>query len=295
MSSGYKSNKEAIYVFVLPGLILFSAFAVYPIIPEIFISFQNHNGFMASGWVGIKNYLQVLRSEPFWVANLNTFMVVFLSIFIALPVSLFFAILLTKHTEKMKTFIKFSTVFPAVLSVTVICQMWVAMLEPQWGLVNSVLRELGLEMVATDWLTNKNTAMLSVSFAFLWQYLGLNMLLLYAGIKAIPKQFFEAAQLDGLGFWKTNWYITIPLLKDIIKYVVIISTMGSMAMFAHSRVMTNGGPGFKSRTVMYQMYYVSFSTSEFGVGCAVAILFIIECLLLTTIINKLFSDEIIEY
>ena len=295
MSSGYKSSKGAVYVFALPGLLLFTVFTVLPILPEILVSFQNHDGFMSSGWVGLDNYFQVLQSDPFWIANANTFMVVLLSLFVALPISLFFAILLTKHTDKMKTFFKFSTVFPAVLSVTVICQMWVAMLEPQWGLINSILKGLGFDSLATDWLTNKKTVMPSVSFAFLWQYVGLNMLLFYAGIKAIPKHFFEAAQLEGLGFWRANYHITIPLLKDIIKYVVIISTMGSMAMFAHTRVMTNGGPGNASRTVMYQMYYVSFSTSEFGVGCAIAIFFIIECLLLTVLINKTFSDEVIEY
>ena len=101
--------------------------------------------------------------------------------------------------------------------------------------------------------------------------------------------------MDGAGFWKASLTITIPLLKDVIKYVFTISTLGSMGMFAYVRVMTSGGPGDLSRTAMYQMYYLAFSTSEFGKGSAIAILFIIECLVVTLIINKIFKDERVEY
>lgn len=92
----------------------------------------------------------------------------------------------------------------------------------------------------------------------MWQYLGLNALLFYTGIKAIPKTYYEAAEIDGGGFWVNSFRITIPLLQDVVKYVVLTSTLGSLAMFSYVNVMTSGGPGYVSRTVPYEVYQLAF-------------------------------------
>lgn len=294
MNNCYKS-KFALFLFAAPGLLLFTIFVVYPILPELAISFQNHNGFQSSGWVGFDNYIKVFQNPSFWKSNFNTLLIVALSLLVALPISLLLALMIDKQTPRVRNFFKFSSVFPAVLSVTVISQMWVAMFEPQWGAVNTLLRKIGLDFLTREWLTDTKLAIICITIAFLWQYIGLNGLLFYAGIKSIPGQYYEAAQIDGANFWKASWYITIPLLKDITKYVLIVSTLGSMGMFAHVRVMTAGGPGDASRTVMYQMYYTAFSRSEFGVGSAVAVIFIVECLIATFIINRLVRDEEVTY
>lgn len=294
MNNCYKS-KLAVFLFAFPGLLLFTLFVVYPILPEVLISFQQHDGFKSYGWVGLYNYIKVFQSSSFWKSNINTLIIVALSLVVALPISLFLALVIDKQTSRVRNFFKFSSVFPAVLSVTVIAQMWVAMYEPQWGLINSLLKTIGLEQWTRQWLTDKNTAILCIGITFLWQYIGLNMLLFFAGIKSIPVHYYEAAQIDGANFFKASIHITIPLLKDITKYVLIVSTLGSMGMFAHVRVMTAGGPGDTTRTVMYQMYYTAFTTSEFGVGSAIAVLFIIECLIVTFLINKFTNNERIEY
>ncbi|PHV70815.1 ABC transporter permease [Sporanaerobium hydrogeniformans] len=288
-------NKLSIFIFAFPGLLLFTIFTVYPILPQILISFQKHDGFNSSGWVGFDNYIKVLRSASFWRANGNTLIIVLISLLVALPLSLLLALAIDVQTPKTRNFFKFSSVFPAVLSVTVISQMWVAMYEPQWGLINSFLRSIGLEGWAHQWLTDKSTVVICITIAFLWQYIGLNALLFYTGIKSIPKQYYEAAMIDGANFFKASFFITIPLLTDVIKYVLILSVLGSMSLFAHVRVMTSGGPGDSSRTVIYQMYYTAFSTSEFGVGSAIAVLFIIECLFVTVLINKFTAKERIEF
>lgn len=294
MNSCYK-GKSIYYVFTLPALLIFSVFVVYPLLPELIISFQNHDGFQSHGFVGIKNYVDVLTSIEFRTAGINTLIIVLLSIFVALPLSLLFALVIDRQTNRIRGFFKFTSVFPAILSVTVISQMWVAIYDPQWGLLNTILTKIGLESLSHAWLSDKNTAIYSIAFTFLWQYLGLNCLLFYAGIKSIPKNYYEAAEIDGAGFWRASFSITVPLLRDILKYVVTISTLGSMGMFAYIRVMTGGGPGYMTRTAMYQMYYLAFSTSEFGKGSSVAVLFIIVCLIITFIINKIFKDERIEY
>jgi len=291
----FYGNKLAIFVFAFPALLLFTAFVVYPLFPEILISFQKNDGFKNMGYVGFENYVNVLKDTTFCNSNLNTFIMVFISTFIGLPVSLLFALTLDRLSDKVRRFFKASSMFPAILSVTVIAQMWIAIYEPQWGLLNSILRGIGLDGLAMEWLSDERTVVLAITAAFLWQYIGLNALLYYTGIKAIPKTYYEAAVIDGAGFFKTSIKITIPLLQDVNKYVLVLSVLGCMSQFAHVRVMTSGGPGDVSRTVIYQLFYKAFSASDYGQGCAIAVIFVLECLILTVLINKFVAKEKIEF
>lgn len=288
------STKTSIFVFAFPALFIFTLFVVYPLIPEVVISFQNHNGFTGSGFVGWANYEEVLSSSSFWKANLNTFIIVFLSTFVALPLSLLLAFLLDHQTKGMRRYFKAAGMFPAILSVTVIAQMWLAIYEPQWGLLNSALKAAGLGELAMQWLTDKNTVIYSIAAAFLWQYIGLNTLLFYTGLKSIPKVYYEAALIDGAGPVRSAVRITLPLLQDVVKFVLVISILGSMGMFAHVEMMTGGGPGHISRTIVYQLYYTAFMSSEFGVGSAVAVIFVLQCLILTLLLNRFVARERIE-
>ena len=291
----FYGNKLAIFIFSFPALLLFTAFVIYPLFPEILISFQKNDGFKSMGYVGFENYFNVLRDPTFWKSNVNTFMIVLISTCMGLPISLLLALIMDRQGERVKRFFKASSVFPAILSVTVIAQMWIAIYEPQWGLINSILRGIGLDGLAMEWLSDERTVVLAITAAFLWQYIGLNALLFYTGIKAIPKTYYEAAVIDGAGFFRTSLKITIPLLQDVSKYVLVLSVLGSMSQFAHVRIMTAGGPGDVSRTVIYQLYYKAFSASDFGQGCAIAIIFVLECLVLTVFINKFVAREKVEF
>jgi multiple sugar transport system permease protein/raffinose/stachyose/melibiose transport system permease protein len=291
-----RKNKLAIFIFAFHALILFTVFVVYPMIPQVVMSFQSYDGTTSSGFVGFNNYLQVLGSNTFWTACGNTWLIVAISVLIAIPVSLLFALLMDYEKSNFaKNVFKIGAVFPAVISVVVIAQMWVAIYDPNWGLINSFLRAIGLDSLVRSWLTDKSTVVVFISIAYLWQYIGLNTLILYTGIKSIPHTYYEAAKLDGAGFWKASFKITIPLLSDVLQYVLILSTLGSMAQFAHIRVMTAGGPGYMSRSMIYEMYYNAFSRSDFGAGSAIAVLFIIQCLIVTFVINKLLKKEAIQY
>ena len=247
------------------------------------------------GYVGFDNYRSVLTSATFWKSNANTLIIVVISTCVGLPISLLLALLMDRQVEGIRRFFKLSSVFPAVLSVTVIGQMWIAIYEPQWGVINSLLRSIGLNNLALEWLSDKRTVVIAIAVAFLWQYIGLNALLFYTGIKSIPKTYYEAATIDGASFLKTSIKITIPLLQDVTKYLLVLSVLGCMSQFAHVRIMTAGGPGDASRTVIYELYYRAFSASDYGQGCAIAIIFIIECLLITLIINKFVAREKVEF
>lgn len=289
------STKTSIFVFAAPALLAFTAFVIYPLIPEVIISFQKHNGFRSEGFVGWANYADLFGSRAFWKANLNTLVIVLMSTVAALPLSLLLAFLLNSQGQGTRRFFKASGMFPAILSVTVIAQMWLAIYEPQWGLLNSLFHSVGLEELAREWLTDRGTVTYSIAIAFLWQYLGLNTLLFYTGLKSIPAIYYEAALIDGAGPVKSAMKITIPLMQDVIKFVLIVSILGSMGMFAHVEVMTRGGPGYLSRTIVYEMYYRAFMSSEFGVGSAVAVVFVVECLIVTLLLNRFLARERLEF
>jgi multiple sugar transport system permease protein/raffinose/stachyose/melibiose transport system permease protein len=288
-------GKAAFLVFAFPGLLLYTVLVIYPLIPEIVIGFQNHNGVVSKGYVGLKNYQWVFTHPRFLISQWNTITLAVLSTLGGLPLSLVLAILLDGQGSSVRQFFKTTSFIPAVLAVTVIAQMWKGMLNNDWGLINQLLRFLGLEQFARSWLADPNFALPSVAFAFLWQYIGFNMVLFYAGIKAIPKTYFEAALIDGAGPVKSTIKITIPLLQDIIKFVLVISIMGCLGQFVHVRLMTGGGPGDRTWTVMYFFFQTAFMDHDFGRGCAVAAVFLIECVVISRLIDRLVARERIEF
>ena len=274
MKSFY-SNRSKL-VFLLPGFILFTLFVIYSIIPCFIMSLQNHNGAASLGWVGLDNYITTLKSPAFWEAHKNTYLIVALELIIGIPGSLLLALMLDRAGKVAKAVYRFAALFPIVLSVTVVGKFFVrALFDTTVCLLNSFLEAVGRENLTHSWLSNPDTVVACVAIAYIWQCLGMNSLLFYTGIRAIPGEFYEAALIDGAGFLKASLHITLPLLQDVFKYVLIGATIGTLGMYSQVAIMTDGGPGRASRTVIYEMYYQAFETSRFGYGCAIALLFLL--------------------
>lgn len=289
-------SKKAKLVFLLPGFILFTLFVIYSIIPCFIMSLQNHNGAASMGWVGLQNYVTTLKSPAFWQAHKNTYLLLGMELLIGIPLSLLLALMLERAGKFAKAVYRFAALFPIVLSVTVVGKFFVlGIFDTRVGLLNSFLNAVGLEELTKSWLTNPDTVMICIAVAYIWQFLGMNSLLFYTGIRTIPGEFYEAALIDGAGFIKASLHITIPLLQDVFKYVLIGATIGTLGMYSQVEIMTKGGPGRASRTVIYEMYYQAFETSRFGYGCAIALLFLLECVFWAFIINKYVAREPIEY
>ena len=292
---GFYTNR-AKFIFILPGFILFTMFVIYSIIPCIVMSLQNHNGAATLGWEGLNNYITALKSEAFWDAHKNTYWLLFLELVIGLPLSLILAFMVEKAGKVAKAVYRFAALFPIVLSVTVVGKFFTfGIFDTNVGLLNTVLRGLGLENLTNSWLSNSKTAMTCIAVTYIWNFLGMNSLLFYTGIRTIPSEFYEAALIDGAGFWKASFKITLPLLQDVFKYVLIGATIGTLGMFGNVAVMTKGGPGRATRTVLYEMYYQAFNTQRFGYGCAIALLFLVECLFWAFLINRFVARKPIEY
>lgn len=289
-------TNRAKLVFILPGFILFTLFVTYSIVPCFIMSLQNHNGATSLGWMGIQNYIAALKAPAFWDAHKNTYMLLFIELLLGIPGSLLLALMLDRSGKTAKAAYRFAALFPVVLSVTVVGKFFIlGIFDTNVGLLNTFLNAVGLEHLTRSWLTDPETVMGCVAIAYVWQYLGMNSLLFYTGIRTIPREFYEAAQLDGANFLQASWYVTLPLLQDVFKYVLIGATIGTLGMYSQIAVMTKGGPGRASRTVIYEMFFQAFETSRFGYGCAIALLFLIECLFWAFVINRYVAREQIQY
>lgn len=173
--------------------------------------------------------------------------------------------------------------------------MWKMILQPDWGLLDVFLKAVGLERLIRIWLVDTSTAMWAIIVAFLWQYIGFNMILFYSGIKAIPQQYLEAARIEGANTFQEWIYVTIPLIRETIKFVLILSTAGTLATFAHVEILTEGGPGDITRTVVYQLYHRGFLQGDFGKANAIAIFYAVFGTLLFILINNFIARKRVEY
>lgn len=290
----YMSNKKIILLFVTPTLLIFGTFILYPLLPTLYTAFFEFDGFTIGEFVGIDNFISTFTDPIFWSALMNTLKVLALQTFVGAPLSLFFALLVNFCGTRTKRYIKISYFMPTVLNITVICLMWKMIFQPTWGILDSVLSALGLESLIHTWLIDKETAIWCIGLVFVWQYLGYNMLLLYSGIRSIPESYIEASCIEGANFWTQSYYIVIPLLQEIIKFVLIISTTGTLAMFAHVQVLTSGGPGSMTRTLVYQLYYKGYQMQDFGEANAIAIIFATMGIVIFILINKFVARNRIE-
>jgi multiple sugar transport system permease protein/raffinose/stachyose/melibiose transport system permease protein len=290
-----KKNKTLILTFILPALIIFSTFIIYPLITTVYKSGFVFNGFELGKFVGFKNYIDTLKDLVFWHANLNTFKLLAVQLCFAGPLSFLLAIVVNVQKPKFRKYFKIAVFLPAVLNVAVISLMWKMMLQPDWGTVDVILTKLGLGKFIILWLSHPKYAIWVIGFVVLWQYIGFNMLFFYAGIRSIPNSYYEAATVEGAGFWRKTFHISIPLCQEIIKFVLIISITGTMQVFTQIQLLTNGGPGDLTRSLVYQMYYKAFSISNFAQANSIAVLFAVETFALVLLVNSFIAKERIQY
>lgn len=289
------SNKKMILLFILPALTVFLVFTIYPLLPTIYNSFHNYNGIKTGEFVGLKNYIRNLKDASFKLSVKNTATVMLTQLLVFGPLSLLAALVINRQKPWLRTLFKICSFIPSVLNVTVICLMWKMVFQSGWGLVDSALKALGLEQLIRVWFSDPKTAIWVITIVYLWQFFGFNMILFYSGIKAIPQSCLEAAYLDGATPAQRDWYVILPLMKETIKFVVILCTTGCMAMFAQVQVLTNGGPGDMTRTVVYNLYYRAFILDDFGGASAIAVMYALFGLVMFLLINRFVARERVEY
>lgn len=289
------SDKKAIIFFLFPALIFFVLIVFLPIFISGYYSTLNWDGLNKPVFIGLDNYIELFTKTTggFVLSIKNSFLFVIVSVFIQLPISLFLALVLANGVKGEKFFLNVYFI-PVIISTVVIGQLWMKIYNPDYGLLNSFLKSIGLGSMAKPWLADPNTALGASFVPTLWQYVGYHMLLMYAAIKSIPTDIYEAAKLDGASGVKMAFKITIPLIKPMLKVCVTFSVIGALKIFDLVYVLTNGGPNHASEVPSTLLVNNIFVRSMYGYGSAIAIFIIIECLIFTGIIQKFFKVDDVE-
>lgn len=286
------SKKSTIFLFILPALVLFVAILVAPIFASLYYSFFDWNGFGKKTFIGLENYTELFTSNSigFLKALGNSLLLAFLSVCVQLPLSLGLALLLGKGRKGERAFLSIYFI-PVLISTVVIGQLWLKIYNPSYGILNVILRALGLDSLERIWLGDVKTALGAAFVPILWQYVGYHMLLMYAGIKSVPTEYREAAMIDGATEGQINRYIVLPYIKPILKISTIFAVTGSLKSFDLIYVLTNGGPLHATEVPSTLMINMLFLRNRYGMGSTIAFLLIILCFAFALLIGVIFKDK----
>lgn len=284
-----RRNKLAIFLFMFPATVLFIVIIFAPILMSGYYSFLDWDGMSAGTFVGLQNYIELFSSNSigFILTIKNAFLLAILSTVVVLPISLLLALVLAKGIRGERFFV--SALFvPSLISSVVIGQLWSKIYNPEYGILNVVLKSIGLDELCKTWLGDPDTALIAVFIVMLWQYMGYHMLLLYAGVKTISPELREAAVIDGASNWQVSRYISIPMIKPVIQMCVIFSVVGSFKAFDLIYVLTNGGPAHASEVPSTLMINMIFGRNRYGLGSAIAVIIIFSCFFFAILIKQIF-------
>ncbi|HEX6360706.1 sugar ABC transporter permease [Actinophytocola sp.] len=277
------------YLAISPFYVIFGVFGLFPVLFSLFLAFQRWDGLGEMQFVGLQQFRFLMEDGTFWLSMRNTFIIWFISTVPMLFMALVIAAMLNS-TIRFTAFYRVAYFIPNVTSLVAMAIFFGAVFSKNFGLVNAVLRGIGLPTVS--WLTEPLGMKIAVATVITWQWTGYNAIIYLAGLQTIPTELYEAAKVDGAGPVQIFFRITIPMLRPIILFTVIVSTVGGMQTFTEPQVLfgTNttlnpntGGPGQGGLTMVLYFYHQAFDNRNFGYGAAIAWLVFLVIMLFVAI------------
>lgn len=273
------------YLFLLPQLVFFFVFTVYPIVMSYVYALYEWSGIgPLESFVGAANFIRLLKEAPFWNALGNSLVYIAAQTALLLPSTLLLALVLNQARFKGKVFYRTLYFLPVVTTTSTVGIIMKFIFGNEDALVNGVLLRLGLIDRPVPWLGQSGTAMAVLILIGSWKFFGMMMVYWLAGLQSLPKDAFEAARADGAGPWQTFRYITLPLLAPVGAVILLLAVVNSMHVFDLVKTLTGGGPYFATETVDLYIYNYAFNTSGFpqiGFASAAGIVFGLTVFLLT--------------
>lgn len=288
-----KLNKFSLtpYLFISPFYILFLIFGLFPAIFSGILALSKWDGLGAIEFVGLANFERLIHDSNFWISLYNTLIIWFIGTFPMLLMALVLAYVLNLEFIKHKDLWRTLYFIPYVTSVVVITILFGIIFSNFGGLANGILAFFGLEPVR--WLDSPFWVRAIIASINIWQYTGYNMIIYLTGLSKIPNELYEAARMDGANNTQIFWNVTIPQLRPIIVFTVLMSTIGGLQIFTEAQVLVPAGatPEGGSMTVSYYLYNVAFTQSQFGYGSAIAWSLVIVIVLFSILNTYLTSKE----
>ncbi|MBC1559929.1 sugar ABC transporter permease [Listeria booriae] len=274
------------YIFISPALLLLLLFSLFPIVIAFVISFTDINLVGLADWskinfVGFENYKNVLADPIFLKSIGNTLFYVIIGVPLVIICSLGIALMINFSQAKIFQFFRLIFYTPSITNVVAVAVVWSYLYNPQFGLFNYLLSLLDLPPV--PWLQDPTIAKLSLILLALWRAIGVNMIIFLAALQGIPREYYEAAQLDGANRWKQLTNVTVPLLRFAIFFVTVTTMIGWLQFFEEPFVMTQGGPLDSTTSVALFIYRNGFQLSKFGYAAAGSFILFIAIIIITII------------
>jgi len=297
----YHNKHRVIIPFLLPALILYLTFVIYPYIQAFYISLTSWSGTASTKpFVGLKNYQNLLTDGRFLdsLGRNGQFLIVLpLG---AISLALLFAAVFTQGGKGIRgsSFYRVIFFFPQVISAVIVGILFQYVYNPRYGLLNETLTFLGLENLTRTWIGDPSTIMWAIAFVFIWGAVGFYMVIFIASMQSIPTSFYEAATLDGANGWRSFKDITLPLMWETIRTTLIYIGIAALDMFVLVQVITQGGSTSASRnaeTVAVYMYGEAFNKSRWGSAAAVGVVLLILTMLLSIVLMRVTKREAYEY
>lgn len=297
MTTFERANLRNGLAFCAPWLIGLSVFTLYPVAASLFYSFCDYSVLQAPIWSGTENYRRMLHDHVFWLSLRNTLFFAALSLPLGMIVSLSLALLLNTEVRGLPVF---RTIFylPSIVPVVASAMLWMWILNGQLGILNSLLRPvLGVFGITPPmWLSDPRWAKPALVLMSVWGC-GNSMVIYLAGLQGVPKELYEAAEIDGAGSWRRFWHVTLPMISPVIYFNLVMGIIGTLQMFTTVFAMTGGADGNPARSTLFYALYL-FSTAFYdlrmGYASAMAWVLFILIVLLTMAATK-FSEKRVHY
>ncbi len=272
----------AAYLFLSPALLLFAIFIAGPFLGAFALSLFSWDMFTTPQFIGLGNYAKLLGDSTMHTAIWNTAIFTFWSLVLHLGLGMLLALAVNRTVSGvLKYFLRTAYFFPLIMSWAAVALMWLYLLDPNFGIVNFYLGALRLP--TPNWLQTTSTALPALIAVDLWRTLGFTFIILLAGLASVPPHFYEAARLDGAGAWKRFIHVTLPLMSPTLLFACIITVVGAFQIFDPMFIMTTGGPGTATTSIVLYIYQTGFQSFQMGYAATLALIVFVVIMLLTVI------------
>ncbi len=279
-----KRNKQA-FLYILPCILMLCLFVYYPLIMNIYYSFQSFTlSAVTKDFVGLANFAKLFSDEIILTCIKNNVLYAIISVIIQVGFGLVLAAVLEDRVfQKCSSFFRTTFFIPTLLSMTVVCLLFEFIYNPQMGLLNSFFQLIGLDGLSNIWLGKSSIAMYAVIAVSQWQSTGYVTMLFIVAIQKIPRDLYEAAEMDGAGKIRQFFTITVPQVKQMFFVTMVITVVGAFTVFNEPYILTGGGPGTSTMTLALHMYQTGVVKNDMGYASAIALLIFVITAVLSSI------------
>lgn len=279
------------YLFLAPAMFFFLTFVLYPMVKGIYLSFFRFKG-RRQIFNGITHYTNLIGDEVFRKSMGNTILITFIAVPIVVLLAMFIAINIYNKHAAVRSFFRGVFYIPAISSVVSVTVVWLWIYNPDFGILNYVLKSVGVIDQNVAWLGNSSTALYAIIAVLITTSLGQPIILYIAALGNVPTELLESATIDGASNWVLFRKIILPLVKPTTLYIVVTTTINSFQIFALIQLMTAGGPNYSTSTIMYLVYETAITLQEYGKASAMGVILAIIIGIISILQFKFLSNDV---